>query len=277
MMADGERGIADESPRRHPLVVDVVTLFPGFFPGPLGTSILERAQAMGAIEVNLVDLRPFGEGPHQQVDDYPFGGGAGMVLMPGPVTRAVEEVRDRRRSEGLGPRVVFMSPQGRTFTQADAVRLAGERSLVLLCGHYKDIDERARRALVDEEVSIGDYVLTGGEPAALVVIDAVARLLPGVLGDEESYRTDSFYQGILDAPYYTRPREFRGEAVPDVLLSGHHEQIRIWRRREALRRTLERRPDLLARHSAGPLDERLLRELGREMDGKRGGSHDGAD
>lgn len=255
--------------------VDIVTLFPEYFQGPLATSILARAQESGALRVELTALRAYGEGAHHQVDDYPFGGGAGMVLMPGPLFQAVEEVRARCAREGLAPRVILLSPQGKRFDQAEAARLAREPSVVLICGHYKDVDERVRAALVEEELSVGDFVLTGGEPAAAAVVDAVARLLPGVLGDEESYRTDSFFQGILDCPYYTRPREFRGLAVPELLISGDHEKIRRWRRREALRRTLERRPDLLAECVLAREDEELLRELRQETNagGAGGGNH----
>ena len=187
-----------------------------------------------------------------------------MILKADPVCRAVEEVRDLRRREGRAPRVVLLSPQGRVFDQETANRLAGEAAVILVCGHYKALDERVRESVVDEEISLGDFVLTGGEAASAVVVEAVARLLPGVLGDEESYRSDSFYQGRLDGPYYTRPRVFRGLEVPDVLLSGDHERIRRWRVRESLRRTLERRPDLLAGRELDPEEREILSELGEE-------------
>lgn len=244
------------------MILDVITLFPAFFDGPLGVSMLARAERSGALRVGLVNLRDYAEGPHRQVDDTPFGGGPGMVLKPDPLFAAVEDVRARRAAEGAKPRVVLLSPQGAPFRQETAVRLAGEAALALVCGHYKAEDERVREGgLVDEELSIGDYVLTGGETAALVVIDAVARLLPGVLGDEESYQTDSFYTGLLDGPHYTRPRVFRGLAVPEVLLQGDHEKIRRWRRLEALRRTLERRPDLLQGRVSDAEELQLLSEL----------------
>jgi tRNA (guanine37-N1)-methyltransferase len=220
--------------------IDVVTLFPRMFEGPLGESMLRVAQDKGLVRIRVADLRDYTEGRHRVVDDYPFGGGGGMVLKPEPLFRAVEDLR------GPGARVVLLCPQGRTFTQAGAARLAAVPHLVLLCGHYEGVDERVRAHLVDEEVSIGDYVLTGGELPALVVIDAVVRLLPGALGAAGAAARESFADGRLDYPQYTRPAEFQGLAVPEVLLSGDHGRIARWRRREALRRTLERRPDLVS-------------------------------
>jgi tRNA (guanine37-N1)-methyltransferase len=228
------------------LRIDVVTLFPGVVAGPLGESMLRVAQDRGALAIRVVDLRDYTEGRHRVADDYPFGGGGGMVLKPEPLFAAVEALR------GAATRVVLLCPQGPTFTQATASRLARETHLVLLCGHYEGVDERVRECLVDEEISIGDYVLTGGELPALVVIDAVARLLPGVLGDPAGAERESFAAGRLDYPQYTRPAEFRGLRVPDVLLSGDHAGIARWRRREAIRRTLARRPDLV---SAAPLTD----------------------
>jgi tRNA (guanine37-N1)-methyltransferase len=201
--------------------------------------MLRVAQAKGAVAIRVVDLRDFAGGPHRVADDYPFGGGGGMVLKPEPLFDAVEHLA------GKGSRVILLCPQGPRFCQAVAERLAREQHLILLAGHYEGVDERVR-TVVDEELSIGDYVLTGGELAALVVVDAVVRLLPGVLGDANGVACDSFARGRLDYPQYTRPAEFRGLAVPSVLLSGDHARIARWRRREALRRTLERRPDLLA-------------------------------
>jgi tRNA (guanine37-N1)-methyltransferase len=227
--------------------IDVVTLFPSMVAGPLGESMVQVAQDKGAVEIHVVDLRDYTEGRHRVADDYPFGGGGGMVLKPEPIFRAVEALR---RAE---TRVVLLCPQGRTFDQPAAVRLAGLPHLILLCGHYEGVDERVRLHLVDEEISIGDYVLTGGELPALVVMDAVVRLLPGVLGDPAGPVKDSFAGGRLDYPQYTRPARFRDHGVPDVLLSGDHDRIERWRRREALRRTVERRPDLLA--AAPPTDE----------------------
>ena len=220
--------------------IDLVTLFPGMFPGVLEESMLRVARERGAVDIRIVDLRDYTEGRHRVADDYPFGGGGGMVLKPEPLFAAVEALREPESH------VVLLCPQGPTFTQADASRLAGEAHLVLLCGHYEGVDERVRMKLVDEELSIGDYVLTGGELPAMVVLDAVVRLLPGVLGDPDGAARESFAAGRLDYPQYTRPAEFRGFRVPEVLLSGDHGRIAQWRRREALRRTLARRPDLMA-------------------------------
>ena len=219
--------------------IDVVTLFPGMFPGVLDESMLRVARERAAVEIRVVDLRDYTEGRHRVADDYPFGGGGGMVLKPEPLFAAVEALREP------ASRVVLLCPQGPTFTQATAERLATEAHLVLLCGHYEGVDERVRTQLVDEELSIGDYVLTGGELAAMVVLDAVVRLKPGVLGDPAGATRESFAAGRLDYPQYTRPADFRGWRVPEVLLSGDHGRIAQWRRREALRRTLARRPDLL--------------------------------
>jgi tRNA (guanine37-N1)-methyltransferase len=219
--------------------IDVVTLFPGMFPGVLDESMVRVARERGAVEIRVVDLRDYTEGRHRVADDYPFGGGGGMVLKPEPLFGAVETLRES------GSRVVLLCPQGPTFTQTTAERLATEAHLVLLCGHYEGVDERVRARLVDEELSIGDYVLTGGELAAMVVLDAVVRLLPGVLGDPSGAARESFAAGRLDFPQYTRPADFRGWRVPEVLLSGDHDRIARWRRREALRRTFTRRPDLL--------------------------------
>ncbi|MDI7246330.1 MAG: tRNA (guanosine(37)-N1)-methyltransferase TrmD [Bacillota bacterium] len=240
--------------------IDVLTIFPGMFSGPLSESIVARARERGLVEIHVHDIREFARDKHRVTDDYPFGGGAGMVMKPEPIFAAVEHVM----SEAPGSaRVILMSPQGRVFTQETAVRLAREQRLVLICGHYEGVDERVREALVHEEISIGDYVLTGGELPAMVIIDALTRLVPGVL-DEESVAAESFTSGLLDYPQYTRPREFRGMTVPEVLVSGDHEKVRIWRRKQALARTLERRPDLLRSASLTPEDERLLEEIERD-------------
>jgi tRNA (guanine37-N1)-methyltransferase len=219
--------------------IDVVTLFPGMLAGVLGESMLRVARERGVVDVRVVDLRDHTEGRHRVADDYPFGGGGGMVLKPEPLFTAVEALR------APGSRVVLLCPQGPTFTQATAARLARVPHLVLLCGHYEGVDERVRAHVVNEEISIGDFVLTGGELPAMVVLDAVVRLLPGALGDPDGAARESFAAGRLDYPQYTRPAEFRGFSVPEVLLSGDHGQIARWRRREALRRTVARRPDLL--------------------------------
>ena len=233
--------------------VDVLTLFPGFFHSPLETSILARAQRAGALGVHLTDIRAYTTDKHHKADDCPYGGGAGMVMKPEPIFAAVEDL-----PQTPGRRVVLTCPQGVPYSQAKALELAECPHLVLLCGHYEGIDERVRDHLVTDEISIGDYVLTGGEIAALVVLDSVARLLPGVLGNEDSLAAESFTHGLLDYPHYTRPEVFRGWAVPPVLLSGHHGQVERWRQQQSLVRTYRRRPDLLSRLALSQADERLL-------------------
>ena len=232
--ADGDAGgEAPPAPRAAPLQVNVVSIFPEFFTGPLSLSIPARAAAAGAVRYRLVDLREFTHDRHRSVDDYPYGGGPGMVMRPGPFFEAVESL-------AAEPPIVLLSPRGRRFAHADAVRFAAGASLTLLCGHYKDVDQRVAAHLATEELSLGDFVLSGGEPAALAIIDAVVRLLPGAMSDLESARTDSFWERGLSAPSYTRPPEFRGHAVPDVLLSGDHARIAAWRRAEGERLTLAR-------------------------------------
>lgn len=219
---------------------DILTLFPSFFRSPLETSILKRALRQGAIDVHLTDIRDFTRDKHRKVDDRPYGGGAGMVMKPEPVFEAAESLPRLAKR-----RVVLLCPQGAVFNQSMARELATLEQIVMICGHYEGIDERVREHLVDQEISIGDYVLTGGEVPALAVLDAVTRLLPGVLGDPESAVYESFTDGLLDYPHYTRPEEYRGWRVPDVLLSGHHAQVESWRHEQALERTRLRRPDLL--------------------------------
>ena len=231
--------------------IDIITLFPGMFRGPLEESILGRAVERGLLDIKVHNLRDFATGRHKVVDDYTFGGGPGMVMKPAPIFPAVESLRRE------GSRVVLMSPQGRVFRQAIAEELSRQEQLVLLCGHYEGVDERVRQHLVDDELSIGDYVLTGGELAAMVVCDAVARLIPGVLGAEESAREESFTKGLLEYPHYTRPATFRGWEVPEVLLSGDHTRVARWRREQSLLRTLRRRPELLK-----PEDWGEMRKLG---------------
>jgi len=218
-----------------------VTLFPEVFEGPLRVSILGRAAERGLVRYRVVQLRDYTHDRHKTVDDSPYGGGAGMVLKPEPFFEAVEDLR-------TGPPIVLLSARGRPFGHRDAVRFAVGQQLTLLCGHYKDVDQRVADGLGAEELSLGDFVLSGGEPAALCVIDAVVRLLPGALGDHESAATDSHYDGLLSPPSYTRPPSYRGMDVPAVLLSGDHEQIARWRQAEAERLTRERRPDLWARY-----------------------------
>lgn len=238
--------------------IDVLTLFPEMFESPLQTSILGKAQKNELISINLVNIRDFAEDKHHIVDDTPYGGGAGMVFKPDVVVRCIENVQQRYLDDGP---VIYLSPQGKPFTQEKARQLASYKRFTLLCGHYEDIDERVRAHWVDEELSIGDYVLTGGEIPAMVVIDAVCRLIPGVLGAPDSADHDSFENDLLDYPHYTRPAEFCGLGVPDVLLSGHHEKIRRWRLKESLRNTLLKRPDLLDRKELNAEERNILREL----------------
>jgi tRNA (guanine37-N1)-methyltransferase len=241
----------------------VLTLFPGMFRGPLDESMLKSAQENGIVEISIVDIRDFTSDKHRTADDYPFGGGSGMILKPEPVFQAVDSVLDGR-SRGKVP-VILISPQGRRLDQSTARRLAEEEELLLLCGHYKGVDERIRDNLATDEISIGDFIITGGELGAMILIDAVTRLLPGVLGDFDSAETDTFYHGLLEHGQYTRPREFRGHSVPDVLLSGDHEAIRVWRRRDALRKTLLRRPDLFGSAELSDDDKRMLEALKAEQ------------
>ncbi len=225
---------------QHPILqIDILTLFPAMFRGPFDESIVGRAVAKGLLEIGVHNFRDYAEGRHQVVDDYPYGGGAGMVMKPDSVFAAVEATRTE------DSRVVLMSAQGRRFSQKIADSLARERHLVLLCGHYEGFDERVVEHLVDDELSIGDYILTGGELPAMVVCDAIVRLIPGVLGAEESTHEESFSEGLLEYPHFTRPPEFRGWTVPEVLLSGNHARIAEWRRGQSLLRTLRRRPELL--------------------------------
>jgi tRNA (guanine37-N1)-methyltransferase len=226
---------------------NVVTLFPEFFYGPLGVSILGRAARGGAAEYRLVQLRDFTHDRHQTVDDLPYGGGAGMVMKPEPFFEAVESLAPAGKDRPEGP-VLLMSARGRRFAHRDAVRLSLAGEVTLLCGHYKDVDQRVPEGLGAEEVSLGDFVLTGGEIPALAIIDAVVRLLPGAISDHEAAATDSFYEGLLSPPSYTRPAEYRGMRVPPVLLSGDHAKVAAWRQEQAERLTRERRPDLWERH-----------------------------
>jgi tRNA (guanine37-N1)-methyltransferase len=237
---------------------DVITIFPELFHAYLGESILKRAVERGLLHVALFNLREYATDKHRTVDDYPYGGGSGMVFKIEPVYRALQAIR----ADGVQRRVILLSPQGSTYTQERAEELAHEpRRIVLICGRYEGVDERVREHLVGEEMSIGDYVLTGGELAALVIIDTVARLVSGVLGDDASAAEESFSWGLLEYPHYTRPPDFQGMKVPEVLLSGNHREIERWRRREALRRTLQRRPDLLDKAPLDENDREILKEL----------------
>ena len=224
------------------MTIDVITIFPAMIEAALAEGVVSRARDRGVLDVRAWDLRQFTGDRHRTVDDVPYGGGPGMVMKPEPIFRAVDAIAAERGAPGA---VVLMSPQGQPFTQAVAARLSRMARVVVICGRYEGVDERVATDLATDEISIGDYVLTGGELPALVVIDAVARLVPGVVGDAASIEGESFVRGVLDHPHYTRPAEFRGHTVPEVLVSGHHGEIERWRRRERVRRTLERRPDLL--------------------------------
>lgn len=244
------------------LRVDVLTLFPDMVASVLRESILKRAQEKGLLRVEVRNLRDYTTDRHKTADDVPYGGGAGMVMKAEPILRAVDAIRAETESHGEGMRLLFPCPQGRPLTQDYARDLAREpRRIVILCGHYEGVDERVRLALSPEEISVGDYVLTGGELPALVLIDVSARLVPGVLGDPESVVEESFSDALLEYPQYTRPADVRGMGVPEVLLSGHHEAIRLWRRKEALRSTFLKRPDLLRDRLLNSEDQRLLNEL----------------
>ena len=237
---------------------EIFTLFPEIFAGVFDESILKRACEAGLLEISLHNIRDYAEGKHRVTDDYPYAGGGGMIMKPEPIFAAVEAVL------GAPPQipVILLSPQGRVFNQDIAFELAQHPHLALICGHYEGVDERVREHLATDEISIGDYVLTGGEIPAMIIVDAVARLIPGVLGDPAAPTKDSHASGLLEGPHYTRPAEFRGWRVPEILLSGNHAQIAAWRRREALRRTLERRPDLLAKANLSEQDRAFLESLG---------------
>lgn len=221
--------------------IDIVTAVPQIFESPLNSSIIKRAREKGIVEIYVHDLHDYGIGRYRQIDDHPYGGGAGMILRPEPIFECIEKLKSEREYD----EVIFLTPDGELFNQKMANELAKLNNVILLCGHYKGVDERVREALVTKEISIGDYVLTGGELPALVVIDATIRLIPGVLNDIESAMTDSFQSGLLDHPHYTRPAEYRGMKVPEVLLSGNHELIGKWRYEKALEKTIKRRRDLL--------------------------------
>jgi tRNA (guanine37-N1)-methyltransferase len=246
---------------------DIVTIFPAMVESALAEGVVGRAVASGLIDVAIHDLRDFTTDRHRSVDDVPYGGGPGMVMKPEPIFKALDAIEGKRGTELT---VVLTSPQGRLLTQAEAERLSTRPHVVLLCGRYEGVDERVR-SRVDEEISIGDYVLSGGELPALVVVDAVARFVPGVVGDERSVVEDSFSKGLLDFPHYTRPAEVGTDRVPEVLLSGNHAEIRRWRKRESLARTLTRRPDLLEKASLDDEERRILEELQK---GRMAGSQD---
>lgn len=237
--------------------ITILTIFPEMFESVLNSSILGRAREQGLIEVECVDIRPFSDRKHKNTDDYPFGGGAGMVMLAQPIMDAMASVT---REDFSGKRI-YMGPRGTTLTTAKARELAREEHLVLLCGHYEGVDQRALDSCIDEEISIGDYILTGGELAAMVLTDAVSRFIPGVLGSGESAEEESFSDGLLEYPQYTRPRVLNGMEVPEILLSGDHAKIKAWRRQESLRATKKFRPDLLEKAELTPKEKKLLEEL----------------
>lgn len=241
--------------------IDILTLFPEMLEGALNSSILKRATEKEKFTHQLIDFREFSTHTHKKVDDYPYGGGAGMVLTPQPIFDAVQDAKEKRKST---PRVILMCPQGERYTQKKAEEFAKEEHLIIICGHYEGYDERIRTDLVTDEISIGDYVLTSGEIGSLVVIDSVVRLLPDVLGNDASAREDSFSTGLLEHPQYTRPAEFRGMSVPEVLLTGHHANIERFRQKESLRRTYIRRPDLIDEADLTIEQSKLLAEIKQE-------------
>lgn len=243
--------------------IDVLTLFPEMFAPLLSTSIIGRAIAKGLLEIKLYNIRDFAKNKHRRVDDYPYGGGQGMVLAPQPLFDALYHVLGAYESEK--PKVILMSPQGKVLDQDLARQLSKEHGLVIICGHYEGVDQRVIDKFVDMEISIGDYVLTGGELPAMVLIDCVGRLIPGVLGNPESTQDESFSRGLLEYPQYTRPYEYEGYTVPDVLLSGNHQEIQRWRLKESLRNTLQKRPDLLEKAELSPYEMELLEEIKNEM------------
>lgn len=240
---------------------DILTIFPSFFDSPLRCGILRRAIERGLIRIGIHDIRDYALDKHRTTDDYPYGGGEGMVMKVEPIYRAVERVKEEGEREGIRPWVLLLTPQGETLRQEKVWDLSRKEGLILICGRYEGVDERVRELVVDEEISIGDYVLSGGEAAALVVIDAVSRLIKGVVGCERSPERDSFSAGLLEHPHYTRPRTFMGLGVPEVLLSGNHREIERWRRYQSLKRTYERRPDLLKRASLTEEDREMLEEI----------------
>ena len=237
--------------------ITILTIFPEMFESVLNSSILGRAREQGLVEVECVDIRTFSDRKHKNTDDYPFGGGAGMVMLAQPIMDAMKHVT----GENFSGKRIYMGPRGTTLTTAKARELAKEEHLVLLCGHYEGVDQRALDACIDEEISIGDYILTGGELAAMVLTDAVSRFIPGVLGSGESAEEESFSDGLLEYPQYTRPRELNGMEVPDILLSGDHAKIKAWRRQESLRATKKFRPDLLEKAELTDKEKKLLEEL----------------
>jgi len=238
--------------------ISILTIFPNFFLSPLNESLIKKAQTNGLIQIKLIDIRDFTKDKHKSVDDAPFGGGAGMVMMVEPLSLALNSIASPEEKDY---HIILTSAQGKKFDQEKAFELSQKEHLIIICGHYKGIDERIKSLYDLEELSIGDYVLTGGELPALVILDSLVRLIPGFLGNFQSAETDSFYEGLLGYPEYTRPAEFKGLKVPEVLLSGNHEKIRLWRKKEALKKTLEQRLDLLEKKILSPEDKKLLSEI----------------
>lgn len=237
---------------------DIITLFPEMFEAVLGSSIIGRARKKGAIDLNFYNLRDFSEDKHKRVDDYPYGGGLGMVMQCQPIFSAVEEISKAHEDK---PYVLLMSPKGKTFSQNKAKELLSHDNILIICGHYEGIDERVVQALVDEEISIGDFILTGGEIAAMAVVDATARLLPGVLKEEDSYNIETFSNGLLEYPQYTRPIDYKGIKVPEILLSGHHENIEKWRKYHSIKETYLKRPDLLNIEALTKEEKKILEQI----------------
>ncbi|MEI4768599.1 tRNA (guanosine(37)-N1)-methyltransferase TrmD [Psychrobacillus sp. FJAT-51614] len=241
--------------------IHILSLFPEMFEGVFNTSILKKAQEKNEVMLNVVNFRDFSGNKHHQVDDYPYGGGAGMVLKPEPLFNAIDSLTTNKEQKR---RIVLLCPQGERFTQKKAEELAKEKELIFVCGHYEGYDERIREHLVTDEISLGDFVLTGGELAAMTIVDSVVRLLPNVLGNAESHEKDSFSTGLLEHPHYTRPVEYRGYKVPDVLLSGNHAEIEKWRREQSLKRTLERRPELLESIDLNKQDQEFINKINEQ-------------
>ena len=242
--------------------IDILTLFPEMFEAVLNNSIIGRAQAKGILHLQYVQIRDFAYNKHRKVDDYPYGGGAGMVMQAEPVFQAYESVC---RNLDYKPKTIYLSPQGKVFRQSTAKRLAREKHLVLLCGHYEGVDQRVLDEIVDAEISLGDFVLTGGEIAAMAVVDAVARMIPGVLKSEEAYSEESHFHGLLEYPQYTRPEIWHGKAVPEILLSGHHKNIEAWKRETAIRTTFSKRRGMLGRAALNENEKKMVEELKKKQ------------
>ncbi|RMF94401.1 MAG: tRNA (guanosine(37)-N1)-methyltransferase TrmD [Candidatus Schekmanbacteria bacterium] len=242
------------------MIVHIVTIFPNSFDGYLNQSILKKAIEKKLIEIDIIDLRDYAEGKHRVVDDYPFGGEAGMVMKPEPIFRCIEKIKEKNPKA----KVIFLTPDGKLYNQEIVKELSKEEEIILLCGRYKGVDERVRKSLVDMEISIGNYVVSGGELPAMIVVDSVMRMLPGALGNMESAESDSFYKGLLGAPVYTRPAEFRNMKVPSILLSGNHKEIRKWKIKESIKNTLLKRPELINEANLNDEEKKIYEDLKNE-------------